>query len=146
MILNTSFLSLHRNRQGLVPARSSAIITYLFPYEISWSKNVVGHWPPRAQGALTMHLCSLPASDFSALMQHQENRSGVRSLGRALVQMKEFRASWAPFVPLPWDCLEHRGTLRDLQSQLCPCSYKRACAHPSPTYPVNSHLPETLAL
>lgn len=84
---------------------------------------------PRAQQALTMHLCSLPALDFSALMQHQDYRSGVRSLGRALVQIKEFRASWAPFVPIAWDCLEHGGTLWDLQSQLCPCSYKQACAH-----------------
>lgn len=86
-----------------------------------------GH--PRAQWAPTMHLCSLPALDFSALMQHQEKWSGVRPLGRALVQIKEFRASWAPFVPIAWDCLEHRGICWDLQSQLCPYSYKQACAH-----------------
>lgn len=85
---------------------------------------------PGPRGSEHVPLLSACPGLLWALVQHQENRPGIRPQDEPWCRSscKEVHAIWGPFVPVSWDCGAHR-ILLDLQNPPLSCSYKQALAH-----------------
>lgn len=83
-----------------------------FPF---WNRLKQRRGGPLAHGAPSAPLCSASLGLLWDLVQHQ-NRSGIRPQDEhwSTSSCKEIRASWGPFAPISWDCLEHTRSFWDL--------------------------------